>query len=157
MGSLPRRIYTIYYHLNYLWMDIDFRYTEQILATLFVCKSSPNLQKLTISSCPPRFGKCWLSNDQEIHLLKESEDWSWDEKELDYSFDRLQYFDVSVLFGIVPEVEFIRCLLANSPGLLSMRIKIDRSADSEKSRIFKTLMGFQRASAQARLRYLGHC
>lgn len=145
MGNLPKRLSTTYFHLKCLCcMHINFYYSKEIFATLCICRSLPHLQELKIRAT-------------YFHINEEEEVYSWfqDGEELDSLFNHLQFVEMHEIHGEMPELEFIRFLLANSPVLHTISIKYKTSGlDFHKSRFYENLMQFRRASAEVQIIYV---
>lgn len=133
------------YHLKSLSVHIDFKHSKEILATLCICICSPNLQELMIESI---FSSSdGDDNEEEVFT-------GFGDLNFLFNFNHLEFVGMDGISGKLPELEFIRLLLATAPLLDTMSIKIDiRTTDSKKSRIFEDLTQFHRASAGAEIVY----
>lgn len=138
------RLSTAYYNLKYLSVDIDFRYYQELLATLSICKTSPNLQELKIRSQDFPLGDTQLRYSF-IMFDNIVNGWLWDGENVDYLLKHLKFVELPLIHGNEVEIAFIRYLLILFPVLLVMSIKINTKMESEKSMIFENLMGCYRA------------
>lgn len=75
----------------------------------------------------------------------------WEGKEcLDFRFNHLRNVKLTEILGVEPEMELIEFILASSPVLETLYIRLDNDA-SEEVKIYKQIMRFRRASARAEI------
>ncbi|XXG83417.1 hypothetical protein AAC387_Pa10g1176 [Persea americana] len=147
LGNVPEKLSAPYEHLMYLHIDITLN-PKELLATLCLLRSSPNLKKLEV--------EYWSYGGADDDLSgKEAEFWG-EETPFDFSLSHLQTVEITGLTASF-NLEFIRYILSNAPVLETMKIYTNRRVEIEEvSRILAELFLFRRASAQAKCMYLGH-
>ncbi|RWR81201.1 F-box/RNI-like superfamily protein isoform 1 [Cinnamomum micranthum f. kanehirae] len=147
-GELPRKLSATYDHLKYLEVHIELN-SKEILATLCILRSSPNLKELKIK---------YLSNDvDERFNLTEEEASFWGAKiQFDCLLNHLHAVEIIGL-ALSMDLEFVRYILSNAPVLETMKVyTYEYLEEQEVSRIKNELMRFRRASTRAEIIYYGH-
>lgn len=71
----------------------------------------------------------------------------------DVSLNQLCKVDMEGVYGTKPEQDFIKFLLAKSPMLETMLIRLNVANVDDKLRIVRELTRFQRASPQAEMEF----
>lgn len=69
---------------------------------------------------------------------------------LDFKFNNLRTMKLVEICGEIPELDFIKFVLANAPVLETLNIRVITDPH-EDARIFKEIMRFRRASTQAEI------
>ncbi|KAG5521258.1 hypothetical protein RHGRI_033719 [Rhododendron griersonianum] len=134
-GRLP----TTWDGLVYLQLhDVCFGEPDEVSTVRYFIRSSPNLVELRIRA----FHSATAAIDPVVELF-DMEGWS------DVSLNSLRCVRLGEVSGTKVEMEFIRLLLAISPKLESMDIKLKSKEVAERLRIVEELIGFRRASTQA--------
>ncbi|XP_058115021.1 F-box/FBD/LRR-repeat protein At1g13570-like [Magnolia sinica] len=142
-GNVPERLPTMYNHLKNLTLKINFENLDQLSVVLCLCRSSPNLYEINAK----------VHSIDAASLPHES---FWEVQEgFDGLFASLQIVTVNGIIGSKNELGFIEFVLENAPMLEEMNFKISATVTEAQSRIFRDLMGFRRASPQARIICLG--
>ncbi|KAF7116886.1 hypothetical protein RHSIM_RhsimUnG0011600 [Rhododendron simsii] len=95
-----------------------------------------------VLSKPQAFHSAAAAIDLVVELF-DLQDWS------DSSLNKLVFMVMKEVSGTKAEMEFIKLLLAESPMLQSIKIKLKSMEVAEELRIVKKLMGYQRASVHA--------
>lgn len=72
----------------------------------------------------------------------------------DVALNQLRKVDMENVSGTKPELEFIKLLLAKSPMLDTMLIKLNSQNVTDELRIVKELTRFRRASPQAEMNFV---
>lgn len=152
LAGVPEKLSVTLEHLKYLEVEIEWN-SEEILAILCILRSSPNLKDLKI-----QYGvnevECRFPLLEE--LLEEGAKFWAELTQFNCLLNHLRAVEI-IGFGILSDLEFIKCILSNAPVLEKMIIYTNEYAEAEEvSRILSELTQFQGASAQARIMYLGH-
>ncbi|XP_058115018.1 F-box/FBD/LRR-repeat protein At1g13570-like isoform X2 [Magnolia sinica] len=141
-GYVPKRLPTTYNCLKNLTLTINFLNLDDLLVALCLCRSSPNLHEL-----------CIMAHSMSATRTPDESFWEVQEH-LDGLFANLRIVTVTNVSGF-GEMDFVEYVLANALLLEKMNIMINEMMAREKASIFQQLMGFQRASSQARIIFLG--
>ncbi|RWR81311.1 F-box/FBD/LRR-repeat-like protein isoform X1 [Cinnamomum micranthum f. kanehirae] len=148
LAGVPEKLFVTLEHLKYLEVEIDLNSTE-ILPILCILRSSPNLEELKI-----QYGVD--SVECRINLLEEGAKFWGELTRFDCLLNHLRAVEIIGL-GMLLDLELIKCMLSNAPILEKMIIYTNEFVEAEEVlRIQTELLQFQRASAQARIIYLGH-
>ncbi|RWR79743.1 F-box/FBD/LRR-repeat protein isoform X1 [Cinnamomum micranthum f. kanehirae] len=138
-SNIPKKLSTTYDHLRYLHIKVDFANLKDILATLCLWRSSPNLNELKIECLLPQ---------EEIKY--------WDgEEQPDCLLDQLKVVKMVGIFGGLSDLGFVKFILANAPKLETLSFKINERVDSRRPSIFEELLRYRRASPNAQIIYMG--
>ncbi|XP_058202041.1 F-box/FBD/LRR-repeat protein At1g13570-like [Rhododendron vialii] len=138
-SGIRERLPTTLDHLMYLQLnDVCFGEPDEVSTVSYFIRSSPNLKALHILA----FHRATAAIDPVVELF-DGEGWS------DVSLNRLRFVQLGEVSGTKVEREFIRLLLAKSPMLETMLIRLKSKEVAERLRIVEELTGFRRASAQA--------
>ncbi|XP_077234050.1 F-box/FBD/LRR-repeat protein At1g13570-like isoform X2 [Tasmannia lanceolata] len=136
-ADVPHRVPYTFDHLKELFLDIIFEDPKQILAAFCLLRSSHNLQKLLIQD--PRV---------ENRTAPVTNKWNA-QHYMDCKFNHLRTVEMSDVWGGKPELDFIELLLVNTPVLETFKISV--LGDNGETKILTDLLGFRRASSQARI------
>ncbi|KAI8527416.1 hypothetical protein RHMOL_Rhmol12G0073400 [Rhododendron molle] len=140
---LPTRFPTTLNNLKKIGLyDICFGEQDEVFVLICLIKSSPNLEKITIKAFPGATSAIPIDLDfSEVHGCS------------DVSLNQLREVDMKNVFGTKPELEFIKFLLAKSPMLDTMLIKLKSDSVADELRIVKELTRLRRASPQAEMNF----
>ncbi|XP_008798803.2 F-box/FBD/LRR-repeat protein At1g13570-like isoform X1 [Phoenix dactylifera] len=135
--SLLDRLPT-YSYLKKLYLTcVNFEDTKHIAILRCLFRSAPVLEELTIEA-----DSVDSSNPAASF---------WEGKECaDFRFNHLRYLTVTEILGVGPEMELIEFVLANSPVLETLFIRLDNDVCDEV-KIYKQIMRFRRASTRAEI------
>ncbi|RWR81200.1 F-box/RNI-like superfamily protein isoform 1 [Cinnamomum micranthum f. kanehirae] len=147
VSDVPEKLSATYDHLKYLEVHIELN-SKEILATLCILRSSPNLKELKIK---------YLLYDDERFNLTEEEASFWGAKiQFDCLLNHLHAVEIIGL-ALSMDLEFVRYILSSAPVLETMKVyTYEYLEEQEVSRIKNELMRFRRASSRAEIIYLGH-
>ncbi|CAH1441160.1 unnamed protein product [Lactuca virosa] len=132
--------------LRHLWFGkFQFGDLDQLHGVLCLLRNSPNLKTLTMNlEMEPQADIGPASS-----ILKSP-------NSLDYKLCRLKTVEIRYLEGSIPELLFIKLLLAHSPSLQKFTIKPSRASNVQKRlEIAMKIMQFPRASTKAKMFYFG--
>ncbi|XXG43989.1 hypothetical protein AAC387_Pa01g3896 [Persea americana] len=147
IGRIPKKLSTTYECLKYLEVDIELN-SKEILATLCILGSSPNLKELKIEYCLDEV-------EGRYDLLAEGAEFWGAETQSDCLLSHLRAVEI-VGLALLVDLKFIRYILTNAPVLETMKIYTCQFVEAkEVSRILEELFRFQRAST-AKIIHLGH-
>ncbi|CAK8569931.1 unnamed protein product [Lathyrus sativus] len=139
-GNVPIKLPTPCISLRSLSLFINFYDLKQILATLCLLRSSPNLQNLEIFTL------------NEVHNVSlELGTYCWEETFLRPDTPlQMRHVTLHWISGIQPELDFIRFLLLYSPVLEKMMVKHHRVVRPE---LMTELIRFKRSSGEVEVIY----
>lgn len=130
-------------HLKILKLNhFCFGKVDEISAVICLIRSSPRLEKIQIKAFPGEM----IALDYVPQPL-EVQGWS------DISLNQLREVEVHRVFGTRPELDFMKVILAKSPILERLLIKLESEEVSEESRILEELMRFKRLSPEAEITF----
>lgn len=118
--------------------NICFGEPDEVSIVLYLIRCSPNLKEISIRA----FHSATAAIDSVVELYH-LQGWSG------VSPNKLLYVLMEKVSGTKVEMEFIKLLLAKSPMLRTMDIKLKSKEVGEELRILKELIRFRRASADA--------
>ncbi|XP_077233345.1 F-box/FBD/LRR-repeat protein At1g13570-like [Tasmannia lanceolata] len=139
LGDIPDKVPNTFLYLKNLSLHVRFGNRKEIMVVLCLFRSAPLLEELEV-------------NMNSFIPRAENSDWEAQEV-MDCMFYKLRTVKVTMTSGAKLEFEFIKLLLMNSPVLETLTIVESRLSFYVKARISEELMGFQRASTQARIIY----
>ncbi|CAL9022613.1 unnamed protein product [Prunus brigantina] len=125
--------------LKFLSISIRFKALKEILAALYLLRSSPALQELEI-----------FAHHEDQDVVGEVNSWLDDNQNC--QFTELQRVKMISMSGGKHELDFIRFLLLSSPVLERMTVK--PASYNGSSELLKKLLWFRRASLCAEIIYL---
>ncbi|KAF7123283.1 hypothetical protein RHSIM_Rhsim12G0067500 [Rhododendron simsii] len=142
-SGVPTRLPTTLNNLKDIKLYyICFGERDEVSVLLCLIRSSPNLEKITIEAFPGATSAIPIDLDfSEVHGC------------LDVSLNQLRKVDMENVSGTKPELEFIKFLLAKSPMLDTMLIKLKSVSVADELRIVKELTRLRRASPQAEMNF----
>eukprot|EP00268_Persea_americana_P044293 TRINITY_DN4477_c0_g2_i2.p1 TRINITY_DN4477_c0_g2~~TRINITY_DN4477_c0_g2_i2.p1 ORF type:complete len:193 (+),score=22.73 TRINITY_DN4477_c0_g2_i2:588-1166(+) len=147
IGRVPKKLSTTYECLTYLEVDIELN-SKEILATLCILRSSPNLKELKIEYCPDEV-------EGRYDLLAGGAEFWGAEAQPDCLLSHLRAVEI-VGLALLVDLEFLRYILSNASVLETMKIYTCQFVEAkEVSRIMEELSRFRRAST-AKIIHLGH-
>ncbi|XP_058115020.1 F-box/FBD/LRR-repeat protein At1g13570-like [Magnolia sinica] len=133
----------MYNHLKNLTLKINFENLDQLSVALCLCRSSPNLHEI-------------YAKVHSINAARMPHESFWEVQEgFDGLFANLRIVTVNGIIGSKNELGFIEFVLTNAPVFNEMNFKMSANLANSIFRIFRDLMGFQRASPRARIICLG--
>ncbi|KAF9623539.1 hypothetical protein IFM89_003329 [Coptis chinensis] len=143
--SVPSKLALKYEHLKKLELyQVGFEDVNEISVAICLLVCSPNLEELLFSA----------SSDNEACIGPDMDYWD-KQHPIDCSFKRLQIVNMTDMSGVPDEMEFTKFLLAKSPVLKTMSIKSSTYLTVEGAwDMLIELLGFPRASPQARIIYI---
>ncbi|XP_058192022.1 F-box/FBD/LRR-repeat protein At2g04230-like [Rhododendron vialii] len=121
-----------HYHLKAMAAD-------EVSMVLCLIRSSPNLEKIQMKACP--------GEAAPVLELLQVQGWS------DISLNHLREVEIHQVSGTRPEFDFIKGLLAKSPILERLLIKLNPKEVFEELRILKELIRFKRLSPDAEIMF----
>ncbi|KAF7123226.1 hypothetical protein RHSIM_Rhsim12G0067600 [Rhododendron simsii] len=172
---LPARFPTTLNNLKKIRLyEICFREQDEVSVLICLIRSSPNLEKITIEVSGDRFNsflcllcKCRIRRlRQFVILLSKFQAFPGATSAIpmdidflemhgcsDVSLNQLREVDMENVSGTKPELEFIKFLLAKSPMLDTMLIKLKSQSVADELQIVKELTRLRRASPQAEMNF----
>ncbi|KAM5549731.1 F-box/FBD/LRR-repeat protein [Rosa sericea] len=144
VGDLPGRLPKPCLHLNFLSLPLRFNVLADILTTIYLLRSSPALKVLHVTVLLLRFRPVGLNRLHSVD--EEAESW-WDnlDDDINCSFPKLQFVQITKFSGCKVELDFIKFLLVNSPVLETMTIRALSANGS--SEVLKKLLQLRRTSS----------
>ncbi|KAL3726390.1 hypothetical protein ACJRO7_031304 [Eucalyptus globulus] len=129
-------------HLKHLSACVDFTSVKQIATVICLIKSSPQLKKIEFQAQDPK--------NQPTARTTEAEFWKLPCHSC--CLEQVQVVSMRNIFGIEPELEFMKFLLTSSPNLQKMVIQ--PSAGIAEGKLLRELLQSRRVSAQAQVTIL---
>lgn len=144
LGNVPKRLPILFNNLKVLHLDeMDFSNLDEILCSLCLITSSPNLEELRVVAYAGDIARDAVVEYFGTQNLSH------------YSLKRLQKVKMEEISNFEPELEFIKFILASSPSLEQMEVlRSEDTVDEEERKMWKELMRFRRASPKAEVIYL---
>ncbi|XP_043694060.1 F-box/LRR-repeat protein At1g55660-like [Telopea speciosissima] len=137
--DVPRRLTYTYGHLKRISFRLNLEDMKEILVSICLLNSSPNLQELEI--------RLWNFRKYAIVPVMDLQEVN---DQLECTFNKLRVINISELFGMEIELVLVKYILANSPMLVTMNISLAKWG-IEVVPLLKELLQFKRASPQAEI------
>ncbi|XP_056167286.1 F-box/FBD/LRR-repeat protein At1g13570-like [Syzygium oleosum] len=141
IGNVPQPPPNELVHLNYLFTCIDFNSPEKILTVMCLIRSSPQLKCVDFQSRAENQQTTWIGTMANF----------WEDHQA-CCLEQVQVVSMGGIYGSKPEQEMMKFLLASSPKLQTMMIR--PNSTSGEGKLFRELLRFRRASAQAEVIFL---
>ncbi|XP_030513949.1 F-box/FBD/LRR-repeat protein At1g13570-like [Rhodamnia argentea] len=141
VGNVPQTLPDELVHLKHLFLCIDFNNVDEILTVMCLIKRSPQLKQVDFQS---------RAENQQTEWIRTMADF-WEDHQ-SYCLEQVQVVSMSGICGSMPELEIMKFLLACLPKLRTMTIR--PNSMSGEGKLFRELLRFRRASAQAEVIFL---
>ncbi|KAJ0642677.1 putative F-box domain, FBD domain, F-box-like domain superfamily protein [Helianthus annuus] len=143
-GGMPHRLPASLVHLSYLFLHVCLVEQNEISSALCIIRSSPVLGKIVFL----------MDNNDKLPVQQTPADFLDPDGYPDLNLDHLEMLEIYNYSNLPLEMEFVKLIMAKSPVLKKVRIRLNSnvSADEERKMLKDMLLlSFPRASPSAKL------